>query len=377
MKKVLLVATVQSHICQFHLPLIDMLHEKGCEVHVAAKNNLGQKKGLKLDNADKVFDIQFERSPIKRNNIKAYKQLKEIIKKEDYDIIHCNTPMGGVLTRLVKRNNKNIKAKIIYTAHGFHFYKGAPILNWMVYYPIEKYLSKYTDCLVTINKEDYNLAKEKFYSKEIIFTHGVGVNKEKFNLNMSKEETEKYRKELGIKKDDFVIIYVGELNKNKNHFMLLLAIKDLVSKHNNIKLILPGNGPLSEKYEDWIKKNNLENNIKLLGYRRDIPQLMKISNIAVSTSRREGLPVNVIESMISGLPDIVTNCRGNRELIKNGENGYIVELDNINDLKKNILELYENSELRLKMGKKSVNIVKPYLLENVINELEKVYEKYL
>ena len=332
---------------------------------------------MKLDNADKVFDIQFERSPIKRNNIKAYKQLKEIIKKEDYDIIHCNTPMGGVLTRLVKRNNKNIKAKIIYTAHGFHFYKGAPILNWMVYYPIEKYLSKYTDCLVTINKEDYNLAKEKFYSKEIIFTHGVGVNKEKFNLNMSKEETEKYRKELGIKKDDFVIIYVGELNKNKNHFMLLLAIKDLVSKHNNIKLILPGNGPLSEKYEDWIKKNNLENNIKLLGYRRDIPQLMKISNIAVSTSRREGLPVNVIESMISGLPDIVTNCRGNRELIKNGENGYIVELDNINDLKKNILELYENSELRLKMGKKSVNIVKPYLLENVINELEKVYEKYL
>lgn len=377
MKKVLLVATVQSHICQFHLPLIDMLHEKGCEVHVAAKNNLAQKKGLKLDNADKVFDIQFERSPIKRNNIKAYKQLKEIIKKEDYDIIHCNTPMGGVLTRLVKRNNKNIKAKIIYTAHGFHFYKGAPILNWIVYYPIEKYLSKYTDCLVTINKEDYNLAKEKFYSKEIIFTHGVGVNKEKFNLNMSKEETEKYRKELGIKKDDFVIIYVGELNKNKNHFMLLLAIKDLVSKHNNIKLILPGNGPLSEKYENWIKKNNLENNIKLLGYRRDIPQLMKISNIAVSTSRREGLPVNVIESMISGLPDIVTNCRGNRELIKNGENGYIVELDNINDLKKNILELYENSELRLKMGKKSVNIVKPYLLENVINELEKVYEKYL
>ena len=132
MKKVLLTATVQSHICQFHKPLVEVLHNHNCEVHVAARNNLAEKNGMKLDFVDKVFDVPFSRSPKSSDNIKAYSQLKKIIDSEHYDIIHCNTPMGGIVTRLAAKGARKGGAKVIYTAHGFHFYNGASKKNWLV-----------------------------------------------------------------------------------------------------------------------------------------------------------------------------------------------------------------------------------------------------
>lgn len=165
-KRVLLIATVQSHIAQFHVPLIEMLKENEYIIDVAGRNNLDEKDGLAIENVNHIFDIEFSRSPLSKRNIQAYKKLKHIILKNDYDIIHCNTPVGGVLTRLIKKNCK-IKSKIVYTAHGFHFYKGAPIKNWLIYYPVEKYFSKYTDCLIAINNEDYEIANKKFYAKSI------------------------------------------------------------------------------------------------------------------------------------------------------------------------------------------------------------------
>lgn len=373
MKKVLIVATVQSHICQFHLPLIDLLHKKGYEVHVAAKDNLKEKKGLKLNIADRVFDVPFERSPLKKQNIKAYKELKEIIRKNNYDIIHCNTPMGGFLSRIIGRKYRKNGMKIIYTAHGFHFFKGAPIINWLVYYPIEKILSRYTDCIITMNQEDYRLASKKFKHTHVVYTHGVGLNKQKFDIKMTKEEKATLRKELGINEEDFVIIYVAEMTERKNHRMILQAMEELVTKNKNIKLLLAGNGPLLNKYNAWIKEKNLGENIKMLGYRPDIPQLMKISQIAVSTSRQEGLPVNVMEAMISGLPDVVTNCRGNIDLIEDGKNGYVVRIDDVQTLEERIIKLFHDKDLCESMSKESQKRVSKYLLENVILELEKIY----
>ena len=337
MKKVLLVATVQSHICQFHLPLIDMLHEEGYEVHVAAKNNLSQKKGLK------------------------------------YDIIHCNTPMGGFLARVIGKKYRKKGMKIIYTAHGFHFFKGAPKLNWILYYPIEKYLSKYTDCLITMNIEDYEIAKNKFHATKTVYTHGIGLNTKKFEIIMTEEEKNELRQNLGLKQNDFVMIYVAELTPRKNHYMILNTMKEL-KKKKNIKILLVGNGPLENEYKKYIEENNLEESVKMLGYRIDIPRLMKISNIAISTSRQEGLPVNVMEAMKSGLPDIVTNCRGNRDLIENGKNGYVIENNDKKKLQERILELYNNSSLVKNMGKEGITMVKPFEIENVIEELRKIYE---
>ena len=136
-----------------------MLHEYNCEVHVAARDNLAEKNGLKLDFAEKVFDVPFSRSPKSKDNIKAYKQLKKIIDEGQYDVIHCNTPMGGIVTRLAARKARKNGTKVFYTAHGFHFYKGAPKKNWIVFYPIEKFFANhYTDKLITITNEDYDLA---------------------------------------------------------------------------------------------------------------------------------------------------------------------------------------------------------------------------
>ena len=176
MKKILLTATVQSHICQFHKPLVQMLRENGdFEIHVAARDNLGEKNGLKLDFVDKVYNVPFERSPFDPKNIKAHRELKRIIDQNGYDYIHCNTPVGGVVTRLAAKKARKKGAKVFYTAHGFHFYQGASKKNWLTYYPVERMLARYTDTLITINDEDYALAKEKF-SCSVAHMHGVGVD---------------------------------------------------------------------------------------------------------------------------------------------------------------------------------------------------------
>lgn len=180
MKKVLLTATVQSHIAQFHKPLIKMLKDNGYEVHVAARDNLAEKNGLLLLEPDKVFNVPFDRSPISKNNIKAYKELSKILSKNNYSIVHCNTPMGGIITRLATQKYRKNGTKVFYTAHGFHFYKGAPLKNWLIYYPVEKWFAKYTDKLITISNEDFNIVTKNKFKTKIEHIHGVGVNTEKY-----------------------------------------------------------------------------------------------------------------------------------------------------------------------------------------------------
>lgn len=377
MKKVLLVATVQSHIAQFHIPLIKMLKEKKYEVHVAAKDNLKEKNGLKIEGADEIYDICFSRSPFKLNNLKAYKQLRKIVKENKYDIVHCNTPMGSVIARLVCKKYRKTGMKVIYTAHGFHFFKGAPLKNWLIYYPIEKWLAKYTDCLITMNEEDFALAKNKFKAKRVEYTHGVGVKTDKFSKEIKEEDLIQLKSELNINENDFVIIYVAELIPRKNHYMLLECMKKIVKENKNIKLLLAGNGPLEEKYKEFIKENELCNNIYLLGYRLDIPELMKIVNIAVSVSKQEGLPVNVMEAMLSNLPAIVTNCRGNADLVENGKNGYVINIGDIEELKEKIKILYNNKILSKQMGLEGNKMIDLYKVEKVKKELEKIYESII
>ena len=238
MKKVLLVATVYSHICQFHRPLAEVLKEAGFEIHVAGRDNLAEKNGLKLDFADKTFNLPFARSPLSRSNVKAYKELKKIIEEEGYDYIHCNTPVGGVVTRLAAKKARKKGAKVFYTAHGFHFYKGASKKNWLIYYPIEKAMAKKCDRLITITEEDFLLAKEKFKT-DVVHIHGVGVNNLRYHP-VAKEESEKMRAAEGLKAEDFIIICTGELNENKNQITLLRAVANLKDKIPSLKVLLEG-----------------------------------------------------------------------------------------------------------------------------------------
>ncbi len=357
-KKILFVATVTDHINGFHIPYLKMFKEKGYEVHVAS---FGEEP---IEYCDKHFNIPFARLPFKLQNYKAYKELKKIINDNDYEIIHCHTPVGGVLTRLAAKKARKKGTRVIYTAHGFHFYKGAPILNWIIYYPIEKYLAKYTDCLITINEEDYELAKKKFKAKEIEFVHGVGVDEKKFNFTMSDDEKEDLRKSLDLKKDDFVISYVAELSKRKNQGMLIRATSELINKEKikNIKVLLVGADSLNNYYQQMARDLSVEDNIMFLGYRKDIPRLLRISDLYVSTSTQEGLPINLVEAAMCKLPIIATNCRGNRNVASK-----LIEINNIEQLCESINNAIEKKESYL------CSEYSEYELNNALNEMKKIY----
>lgn len=284
MKKVLFVATITKHINTFHIPYLKWFKEQGYEVHVASRGD------EPIEDCDKHFNIPFERFPLKMQNIKAYKQLKNIINGNKYEIIHCHTPVGGVLTRLAaKKARKKYNTKVIYTAHGFHFYKGAPLLNWIIYYPIEKICARWTDCLITITNEDYEFARKHLKAKNIEHVNGIGMNPERLRKELTQEEKNKFREILEIKNDDIVFSYIAELNANKNQILLIKTMKELKKERSNIKLLLIGEGPLKNEYQKYIKENNLEDEVKILGKRKDINELLSITDIYLASSKREGL----------------------------------------------------------------------------------------
>lgn len=370
--KILYVTTISNTVNAFLIPHIQMLIEEGHEVHCAF--NIVQEVNEELNNLGcKIHNIEFQRSPLRKENIKAYKKLKKLIQQEKYDLVHTHTPVASACVRLACKNFNNIK--VIYTAHGFHFYKGAPIQNWLIYYPIEKWLSKYTDCLITINNEDYKIAKAKFKAKHVEMINGVGIDTSKFTPQTLEKKLQ-LRKEYGFSEKDFILIFVGELNHNKHQDLLINVVHRLKDKIPNIKLLLVGKGKMHDKYAQLVNKLGIEKYVEFLGYRNDVPNLMLISDIAVSSSRREGLPVNVMEAMATRLPLVVTNCRGNRDLVINGTNGYVVNIDDIESFSNEINKLYKSKNNRELFGKASLKIIKEYSLEKVIVQMRKIYLLY-
>lgn len=372
MKKVLLVATVQSHICQFHKPLVELLRENGWLIDVAARDNLKEKNGLKLDFADNVFDVPFCRSPFKLKNINAYKQLKKIIDEGHYDVIHCNTPVGGVLTRIAALKARKSGAKVFYTAHGFHFYKGAPLVNWLIYYPIEKVLSRCTDKLITIVTEDYEFAK-KHFKCSVSRIHGTGVDNKIF-YPVDKETKLNLRKKFGYSDDQKIILCVGELLANKNQQMILHAMPDILKKEPNAMLLIAGNGPKKEELLDTIEAIGVTNHVQLIGYVTNIHDYHKLSDILVSCSIREGLGLNVIESMLVGNPVVLSDNRGHRELINSGKNGYMAPLNDSAHMSIKVLELINSENQYIHFSESCKLFATKYTSSQVKHELSKIYE---
>ena len=322
MKKMLMLASVASMIDQFNMPNIELLQEMGYEVHVACNFEKGStcteeriqklKKRLREINV-RYFQIDFSRSILKVNEIlKSYRQVKTLLVKEHYDFIHCHSPIGGVIGRIAGHKTHT---KVIYTAHGFHFYKGAPLQNWLLYYPVEKWLSRYTDVLITINKEDYQRAKKKFHAKETKYIPGVGIDVEK--IQAVQVDRAKKRAELGIGEGDFLMLSVGELSKRKNHQIVIEALAKL--KDKKIKYIICGQGPLKDKLEQLAEKLGVKDQLFLLGFRTDVIEICKSSDLFVFPSLQEGLPVALMEAMACGLPCVASRIRGNIDLIGDQE----------------------------------------------------------
>lgn len=359
MKKVLFTATVvKTHINTFHLPFLKMFKVAGWEVHVAAKNDFINETCV-IPNCDRYYNIDFNRFPFSLRNIKAYYNLKKIIQTNKYDIIHCHTPVAGVLTRLAAISCK--KTIIIYTAHGFHFYSGSPLINWLIYYPIEKFCARFTDKLITINREDFNRAKNwKLHNNgQVYLVSGVGIDINKFK--QCDISIDKKKKKLGIPKNYKIILSVGELNSNKNHQVIIKALAKL--KYQDYVYLICGQGILHDELENLIKLLKLSNNVKLMGYRNDINDLLNITDLFVFPSKREGLPLSLMEALSVGVNSLASDIRGNRDLL---DEKYLCKSNSVDEwaclIKDN---LYQK--------KRKIVLNESFYLDNVLKDMEKIY----
>ncbi len=368
MKKVLFVATITDHFYYFHLPYLKFFHDSGWEVHVAARGD------RKLTDCDFHYNIPFERSPFSTGNLNAYKQLKKVIDENDFDIIHCHTPMGGILTRIAAAKKRKNGAKVIYTAHGFHFFKGAPLLNWAIYYPIEWIMSRKTDCLITINSEDYNLAEKSFKKTKVLIVDGVGYNNDRF-YPVSKEEKNEIRKKKGFSQDDKLLIYVAELNANKNQGMLIRMMSKI--KTENAKLLLAGADNYDNKYRKLAEDLGVEDKTVFLGHSEDVEELLKMSDVCVASSLREGLPVNIMEAMATGLPVVAADNRGHRALISDGEDGFLVEANNCDLAAEKTDLLFNDSDLYKKISENASRNILRFSKEKVSSEMKNIYRELM
>ncbi len=335
-RKVLFIATEdQGHIMKFHLPYLKEFQKAGFEVHVACAGD------QEIPYCDRKISIPFHREPLRYTNFLAYKKLKQAVESDNYEIIHCHTPVGGVLGRLAARKVRRKGTKVMYTAHGFHFFRGSSRLSWLLYYPVEKFLSRWTDCLVSI------------------------------------EEQCSLRRELGLSDDAFVMLLAADYNRNKNQKLLIRTVEALKKEVPEIMLLLVGEGVLATEYRTMVRDLNLEDHVRILGFRRDICKLLKASDLAVSGSFREGLPVFLMEAMATGLPIVATDCRGNRDLVIDGKNGRLVGIDSLDEFVEAVKQLSSSKEERHAMGAEALQAVCLYNQEAVIEEMRGVYRACL
>lgn len=364
--KILMVTTISNTVNLFLIPHIKLLIEEGHTVDVAF-NIVQEVMPDVIELGCKIHVLPFQRSPLDLGNFKAAKLLKRIIADGKYDIVHTHTPIASAVTRLVCKNLKNVV--VLYTAHGFHFYKGAPLLNWIIYYPIEKWLARYTDVLITINKFDYNLARNKFKAKRIEYIPGIGVKLD--NIQNEDYLRENRSSTFNIPENSYVLLSVGELNKNKNHENVIKAI----SKINDSKIhyFICGEGKLKDHLIKKIKDLKLENNVHLLGFRKDIKEIMKISDLFIFPSYREGLSVALMEAMATGIPIICSNIRGNTDLIIDEVGGVLVDPDNYIGFAEAITRILESEEIKNKFINANLEKVKEFAFENIFDEINKLY----
>ncbi len=313
----------------------------------------------------KIYHIPFSRSPFSKNNLVAVKELKNLINKKNYDMVHTHTPNASAIVRLVCRKFRKIGLRVMYTAHGFHFYKGAPLINWLIYYPVEWLCSFWTDTLITINKEDFARAKKHFRAKDIKYVPGVGLNTEKFGNSKTLDSGLK-KKELEIPQNAKLLLSIGELNDNKNHETVIKAIKNL-----DVYYIIAGVGDKKDYLQNLANELGLEDKVKLLGYRTDVSELYLASDIFVFPSFREGLSVSLMEAMASGKPAVVSEIRGNTDLIQNNNGGIYFDPYSVSSLK-TALEKIINLDL-IKMGEFNREKIKDFSSETVLNQMKRIY----
>jgi Glycosyltransferase len=386
MKKILILTTVSGFLCKFEKENVKILQQLGYSVHYAA-NALEQQYVFdesEIENMGvQLHHIDIERSPymIKKNR-KAFIQLIKIIEENDIQIIHCHTPVGSLLGRLIGRyfSRKKRDLKIIYTVHGFHFYRNAPLLNNIVYYSVEKCLARYTDKLIVINQEDYQAARKLRLkaSGKIYKIPGIGLATEKFK-EMLPEERQTRRSELGLSENDFFMVSVGELNENKNQAVVLQALAKMRSNNidiSNIKYGICGTGFFEDRLKNQIEELKLEDVVTMYGYCVDVSKILGCADISIFPSKREGLGMAGLEALAMGVPLIAANNRGTREYMQHLKNGYVCKNNDIDEYIEAI-QIMQNLKLSkmVEMKQYCQESVKPFIKEKTIKIMKKVYSE--
>lgn len=372
-KKVLFVATVvKTHMMQFHLPYLRMFQQLGWQTAVAARNDYEDPADCRIPWCDAYFDIPFQRMPWKIGNFRAYRMLKEVIDQGDYDIIHCHTPVGAMLARLAARSARKRGTRVVYTAHGFHFFKGAPLVNWLLFYPVEWALSYLTDVLITINAEDYALAKKRLHPKRLAYVPGVGIDTARFCL----EETVRgqTRQELGFGPEDFLLLTVAEMTANKNHITVLKALALLKQEpfYPQLHYLICGRGEQWPALEQAAEALGVADRVRFLGYRQDVPRLYQAGDLFVFVPYREGLPVALMEAMASRMCVVCTEIRGNTDLVEDGKTGCFVE-NSPQALAQAIARLYTQPQLRAALGEAARNRAADFDQQAVLEQVKQLY----
>ena len=374
-KRKILFTSHTANFSKFNRPLMRML--RGTLEEPYKELNIG---GWQVDyasaneepvkDADNVYKIDFARSPLSfSKHIKAYRQLKKLINENHYDAIHTHTPVGSIVTRWAAKKARRHGTKVIYTCHGFHFYDGAPKKNWLIYYRAERQAAKFTDLLITINREDYKRAKKDFECP-VEMIDGAGVDTARFAKTTKKEQAEA-REKYGLDKDDFVICYLAEFTKNKNQRMLVEAAAPILKENPKLKLLFLGEGPCINEVKELAKSLGVERQCLFPGYIRDeYAALVQSCNLYTSLSIREGLGLGVLEALYCGLPIIVTDNRGHRDIV-DGNKKYLVSATDTAALTKKLREAIRYPE------EYKLAFPKRYTLSNSLSEMKAIYEEIL
>ncbi len=372
-KQVLFVASVaKKHILQFHIPYLKWFKEQGYTVHVCAGNDFENGDKVKIPYCDKYYQIPFYRSPFATRNFTSYKELKKLVQTNKYEIVHCHTPVAAAIARVALRKERKNGTVMLYTAHGFHFYKGAPATS-KLYYIVEKSLIKHTDGIITINEEDFNAA-EKFCKKKSCKAYKIpGIGADFSKIKKCKRTREEMRSEFGIPDDAFLVMSNSEINRNKN---VTASIK-AVAACKNAYLLVCGSGKMLDDCKALAEEICPEGRIKFAGYRFDAKELLNCADAFIFPSYREGLGLAAIEAMAAGLPLIVTDNRGTREFATNGENAIVCRIGDETALENAVKLLSDDEALRKEMGAKGKGAAKRYELSNAVAEMAEIYKEFM
>lgn len=378
----LMIATVPSMIGCFNMDNIHILLELEYEVHVACNFRdisvwpkerveafIKDLKGLNIV----YHHINFSRNPKDiKQIIHAFRQVDSLIKYGQFQFVHCHTPIAALISRIVCHR---YNVKVIYTVHGFHFFSGAPVKNWLLFYPIEKLTSRYTDILITINKEDYRRARKAFYTKKTVYIPGVGIDTKKFVICWV--DREKKRQELGVMFNDFLLLSVDELSEQKNQKVIIDALIRMKSDGiiRNIVYLIVAKGDTQEELERLIKEFDIEDHVKLLGNRTDIDELCKTVDCFVYPSIYKEYSIALMEAMAAGLPLIFTNINGIKDQTKEAEFGCCIDPTSLDTVVNAIVKMQGDKEFRRKCAFNNWKIAKTFEIQNVNDIIKNIYSE--